>query len=110
MCKCKYCKKLTYLLDSTDEEVIGRYCREISMMVNEEEERECTYYTPPTQSDRIRNMTDEELADLFTSKTKSPFGKYHNWHGSYYWEEREDALKEELEWLQKPLEVDVDDN
>lgn len=54
-----------------------------------------------TNADVIRSKTDEELAELFTSKTPFMDGKYSSGHGDCYSENRELCLKEELKWLQK---------
>lgn len=52
-----------------------------------------------TNAEKIRSMTDVELADLFTSKTPFIDGKYSSKHGIYCSENREFCLNEELEWL-----------
>jgi hypothetical protein len=57
-----------------------------------------------TNADKIRNMSDEELADLFTRKTPFIDGKYSSRHGEYYSSVRNECLKDELEWLQSNIE------
>lgn len=59
-----------------------------------------------TNAEKIRSMTDEELADMFTRKTPFIDGKYSSKHGDYYSEDREFCLKEELEWLNAQVTED----
>lgn len=58
-----------------------------------------------TNAEKIRSMTDLELADLFTSKTPFIDGKYSSMHGEYYSEDREFCLAEELEWLMAQVSI-----
>lgn len=60
MAKCKNCKKLNHILNSGVS--VGRWCVEKSDSPDIERERICDKYVPKTNADRIRNMTDEELA------------------------------------------------
>jgi hypothetical protein len=61
--KCKNCNNLHYLTDLKDE-VIGKWCPNINDCPDIEIERECEYCDTMTNADRIRNMSDEELAEL----------------------------------------------
>lgn len=60
------------------------------------------YFNPMSNADRIRSMSDEELAGLTIT--------YNDYYGEYYCsdEERydsyEDAIKHEIEWLQSEAE------
>ena len=71
---------------------------EVVKIVNELVEE----YKPKTRADKIRSMSDEELAGLTIT--------YNDYYGEYYCsdEERydsyEDAMKHEIEWLQSEAE------
>lgn len=41
---------------------------------SEDMERNCEHYAPMTNADRIRSMTDEELAEWFNTVTKDVLG------------------------------------
>lgn len=57
--------------------------------------------TPMTNADRIRAMSDEELAwELIF--WRDDWGDYETHVGCF--DEREDALKAEIEWLKQPCE------
>ena len=67
----------------------------------------CKGYIPMTNSDRIRAMSDEELA-------KSRVIDYDEYPGTYLaidcekvFVSEEEAIAEELEWLQSPAEEDT---
>lgn len=61
MAKCKNCKHLdTVQNDLRSEPFKWCVCTDDSPVLDME--RDCDYYTPMTNADRIRNMTDEELA------------------------------------------------
>ena len=72
MAKCKDCKNLEMAITS-DNEYICNWCEKIHDDPDEERERECEYYEVMTNADRIRNMTDEELAE-FLEKTVRDMG------------------------------------
>ncbi len=61
MAKCKNCK---HLLRTINKSFVhnGIWCPEIIDSPHEDIERDCKYYEPMTNADRIRSMTDEELA------------------------------------------------
>ena len=61
MAKCKNCKHLGYLFDGDQ---VGErvWCENITDSPDLDIERNCEHYTPMTNADRIRSMTDEELA------------------------------------------------
>lgn len=57
----------------------------------------CPYFKPKTNADRIRNMTDEELAN-FLCKVKADY----QWIGQEF--PREDECGEWEEWLKSEVE------
>ena len=61
MAKCKNCKHLGYLFDG---DKVGErvWCGNIADSPVLDMERDCEYYVPHTNADRIISMTDEELA------------------------------------------------
>ena len=63
MAKCKNCKNYGSVFNE-DNEVVYKWCPKKNDNPDEELERECEHYEPLTNADRIRNMTDEELAEL----------------------------------------------
>lgn len=60
--KCKNCQNIYNLSDENDV-IVGKWCPKISDSPDIERDRECEHYKPMTNADRIRNMTDEELAE-----------------------------------------------
>lgn len=62
MAKCKNCTNLYNLSDENDV-IVGKWCPKISDSPDVEAERKCGYYKCMTQGDRIRSMSDEELAE-----------------------------------------------
>lgn len=65
MAKCKNCKHLRTMCDRRDEAF--KWCAYVNDNPNEDMERDCEYYVPQTNADRIRSMTDEELLDFLCS-------------------------------------------
>lgn len=63
MAKCKNCKHLGYLFDG-DEVGERVWCGNIADSPVLDMERDCEYYVPQTNADRIRSMTDEDLAEV----------------------------------------------
>ena len=66
MAKCKNCNNLYNLSDDNDV-IVGKWCPKVNDSPHVEIERECEYYKRMTQADRIRSMSDEELAELLYS-------------------------------------------
>jgi len=60
MAKCKNCKYLHTMYDRRDESF--KWCAQTNDCPHEDIERCCKYYRPMTNADRIRSMTDQELA------------------------------------------------
>ena len=65
--KCKNCKNLTKRIDSDG--ILYDSCEIIVDCPDTERERDCKYYTAATNADRIRAMTDEELAEFMALNT-----------------------------------------
>ena len=104
MAKCKNCNNL-----------IGKYiphqkksmdwCDYITDSPDTELDRECDFFKPETNADRIRNMTDEELAEFWENKCdkvidckfcEEPINEYGSCTGQ--------CRNEFLRWLQKEVE------
>lgn len=66
MAKCKNCKHLGYLSDGDQ---VGKrvWCENITDNPDLDIERDCDNYAPMTNADRIRSMTDDELADFLVT-------------------------------------------
>ncbi|MGN0246804.1 MAG: hypothetical protein ACI4DK_12695 [Lachnospiraceae bacterium] len=63
MKKCKNCNNLYNLSDENDV-FVGKWCPKINDSPDIDMERECVHYKGMTQADRIRSMSDEELAEF----------------------------------------------
>ena len=94
MVKCKNCTNLYNLSDDNDV-IVGKWCPKVNDSPHVEIERECEYYKRMTQADRIRSMSDEELADFI--EMKQFFALANN--GT-------DGEEYTLKWLQSEVEVD----
>lgn len=94
--KCKNCNNLHILTDLKDE-VIGKWCPNINDYPDIEIERKCKCYNSMTNADKIRNMSDEELA-WFLCKVKADY----QWVNQEYPNEENGGEWEE--WLQKEVE------
>lgn len=102
MAKCKNCKNIEWHSDiSADGERKYNWCPIIDDCPDPEAERNCGYYDEMTNADRIRSMSDAEMARFISRAqadrakpivcgqiTKFPFGEC-----------------EWLEWLQSLVEV-----
>lgn len=100
--KCKNCNNLYNMTDITGEN-IGSWCPNINDCPDIEIERECDKYKGVTNADRIRNMSDEELAE-FIHKTIFDQGS-----NLFTCEEPPVNCHEEckecyMDWLQKEVE------
>lgn len=80
----------------------GKRCpMQVGYKVDECDYKDCQYRTEPiTNADRIRSMTDEELADLIVVRVKD----------IHHQGMRELAYSAWLEWLQKPAEKQKEDD
>lgn len=63
MPKCKNCNNL-YNLSNKDDVIVGKWCPKINDSPHLDMERDCKHYKAMTNADRIRSMTDEELAEF----------------------------------------------
>ena len=88
MVKCNNCKNLETKDNGVDSYL---WCEKINDCPHEDIERDCEDYSPMTNADRIRSMTDEELADFIIN--------FDNRFGEEY--EGEQSC---LAWLQKESE------
>ena len=61
---------------------------------------QCNYIPVPTNADRIRSMTDDELNDLFHEIYDAGVDDA----VSYEWGHRTNCFEWTMEWLQKPAE------
>lgn len=64
MVKCNNCKNLETKDNGFD---AYSWCEKINDCPHEDIERDCEHYAPMTNADRIRSMTDEELADFLVT-------------------------------------------
>ena len=60
----------------------------------------CNYIPVPTNADRIRSMTDDELNDLFHEIYNAGVDDA----SSYEWGQRTNSFEWTMEWLQQPAE------
>lgn len=90
MAKCCNCKNL-YNLSDEDDVIIRKWCPKINDSPHLDIERDCEHYAPMTNADRIRSMTDEELAEFLV--TVETYG-YHDQSISGTYEMKEWLLME----------------
>lgn len=97
MAKCKNCRHLMDAVNVFDgKEHEFKWCPVKDDNPDIEIERECESYEVMTNADRIRSMTDEELAVVIMCP--------HGIDGSLCLPDH-DCVKCTLEWLKKPVEV-----
>ena len=65
--KCKNCRNLVKRID--DDGTLYDFCGMVIDSPDAEAERDCKYYVVATNADRIRAMTDEELAEFMALNT-----------------------------------------
>lgn len=70
MSKCKNCTNLYNLSDENDV-IVGKWCPKINNSPDVETERECVHYNRMTNADRIRSMSDEELAEFISKVNRT---------------------------------------
>ena len=107
MAKCKNCKHLGYLFDG-DEVGERVWCSNIADSPVLDMERGCEYYVPQTNADRIRSMTDEELAEWITNmcdleRHGEPYKSIYNLDTDNE-EEIHDSYGDLLSWLKAERE------
>lgn len=64
MARCNNCKNLETKDNGFD---AYSWCEKINDCPHEDIERDCEHYSPMTNADRIRSMTDDELADFLVT-------------------------------------------
>ena len=110
MAKCKNCTNL-YNLSNEDDVIVGKWCPKINDSPDIDMERECVHYKGMTQADRIRSMSDEELAEWLTNMCEFMNPEDEEPYKSIY---NIDTEKEEIvhdsygsimDWLQSEVEV-----
>lgn len=77
MAKCKNCTNL-YNMSNENDEIVGKWCPKTNDSPDVESERECRHYKCMTQADRIRSMSDEELAE-FLCPSEEECGEWVDW-------------------------------
>lgn len=107
MAKCKNCKHLGYLFDG---DKVGErlWCGNIADSPVLDMERDCEYYVPHTNADRIRSMTDDELAEWLTNmcefeKDEEPYKSIYNLDTEKE-DEIHDSYGDLLKWLKSESE------
>ena len=82
------------------------FCEYVNDNLDIEEERECEFYAPAKNAERIRNMTNEELAEILGFMAQilpgcygCPIGK--EFCDEHYFPSCERAFEK---WLQSPVE------
>ena len=63
MARCNNCKNLETKDNGFD---AYSWCEKINDCPHEDIERDCEHYAPMTNADRIRSMTDKELAEMLS--------------------------------------------
>ena len=103
--KCKNCRNIGILVDvSIGQEESIPWCLTKYDSPDLDIERDCDFFESMTNADRIRNMTDEELAEFLSCDTddviacrtcKEPINEYGSCSGL--------CRNEYLRWLQKEV-------
>lgn len=90
MAKCENCKELE--VKNIWGKVPYEWCEKKNDNPHKNIERDCPYFKPKTNADRIRSMTDEELAEHFSGLIRDT--KEHE-----YCQDKDDWLK----WLKSEV-------
>ena len=106
--KCKNCNNLFNMTDITGKNV-GNWCPNINDSPDIEIERECKYYDTMTNGDKIRNMTDGEMAEWIHNIVKFIGGDMEPMVSIHDLDKEQDEVIHDsygdlLEWLQKEVE------
>ena len=109
MAKCKNCMNFK-LVD--EKKTKYRFCPCTMDSKDPDEERECAFYKHMTNGDRIRNMTDEELAELVSSGEWACICPMCEFYGTtdcafdedYGTEDKKICAKGVMKWLQSQAE------
>lgn len=92
MAKCENCNNLYNLSDENDL-IVGKWCPKISDSPDIETEIECKHFKAMSQADRIRAMSDKELAEFLVDVET---------HG--YYDQSVSGTLEMINWLQSEVE------
>lgn len=111
MAKCKNCTNLYNLSDENDV-ATGKRCPKINDSPDIDMERECEHFKRMTQANRIRSMTDEELAEFIIKNCDNPISEKNEDMCDYckkYEDEaaecdKEGCKKAIVKWLQSEVE------
>lgn len=110
MAKCKNCNNLYNLSDENDV-IVGKWCPKINDSPDLEMERDCEHFKCLTNADRIRQMTDEELAKFidavkccFLYGDECGYPYCHSMKGDYCNGIAEKTNMNHLAWLQSEAE------
>lgn len=106
MAKCKNCTNL-YNMSNENDEIVGKWCPKTNDSHDVESERECRHYKCMTQADRIRSMSDEELAKgniYFVSALHAKEGFHYTGLDGHYYKKAEDVVEANMKWLQSEVE------
>lgn len=101
--KCKNCKNLNRKIEWSPVTYQYPWCYEINDCPDIETERECSKYCGKTNGDKIRRMTDEELAKLLLFAEVTEEIWYYCPDGNRF-DCYEDAIRHILNWLQNLTE------
>lgn len=85
---CKKCNNL-----------VNDWCEKVIDSPDQDMQRDCQYFCEKTNADRIRSMTDEELAWELMLWRCEAVARHHGISSVY-----PDTQKTILEWLQQPAE------
>ena len=77
------------------------WCEKVIDSPDPDMQRDCPHFREKTNADRIRNMNDEELNDLFNEIYNAGVEDA----VSYEWGQRTNSFEWTMEWLQQPVEV-----
>ena len=89
---CKKCNNL-----------VNDWCEKVIDSPDPDMQRDCRYFCEKTNADRIRSMSDEELAEQLI-QYRDDWGDYCTNKGCDA--TQKEAVKAETEWLQQPAEVE----
>ena len=102
MAKCKNCKILCLVREKDGSQYY--WCFRINDNPDVDEERKCKYYEVANNSDMIRKMTDEELAEFMTGDFGLKCSECPEEREDEYGSCIGDCKKQYLEWLWKEVE------
>lgn len=102
--KCKNCKNLNRKIEWSPVTYQYPWCYEINDSPDIERERECSKYCGKTNGDKIRRMTDEELAEWILEKDDNWENICKQCKTDTYCEDDIDCKIAILNWLQKEVE------